>query len=134
MRTLVLADWSTVGANQTLTSITQAANDYLDMSPFEDAVIWLDVRHVTVGFAMTMNVETAPLKDEPFFSPIGAKQTTLALAVGVQVAPILMNAPSISQLLPVARWLRWRVSATSPSSAWSTTFRILVCVHARLLR
>ncbi len=50
MHALVLQDWTTIRGSSTNT-VTQGADQWLDMTAFQDVQFWLDVREVTLGGA-----------------------------------------------------------------------------------
>jgi hypothetical protein len=131
MRGYVLQDWVTIRGSSSTLSVAQPTSDYLDLGPFEDAVVWLEVSEVTTGGVsfLSMAFESAPIREDAFFTAQGGYAPTIAIAEGVAVAPIVLDDLPIGQL-PIARWLRWKI--TSPGgggSSWSVTFRAVVAAH-----
>jgi hypothetical protein len=124
MDTHLLQDWITVNGTSTVTSITQVETAYLDAEPYQDVMVFVDVRQFT-GTAPTINVETAPIKDESLFSAMFSENVSVLGNVLLVWKITLSSKPSV----PVARWVRWRCSATA-GAAWSITFRILVSGNA----
>lgn len=122
MYSFVLQDWITVGGTGGGTLI-QSEQDWLDMSPFQDVVAWLDVREVTGGPAPVLAFETAPAKDEPLFMGMAATATTLVAAGGPVIVQLLMGSAAV----PIAQFLRWKITS---GVTWDATFRILVAANA----
>lgn len=131
MRSFTLQDWTTVRGTSSITTFTQSDRDYLDMGPFEDAVLWVDVREATSGGgAFNFNFENAPTREEALFNAQGSGfATVVAAVVGVTVTPVIFDNLGPYQQ-PIARWLRWRITNPGAGSTWSTTFRVLVTAHS----
>jgi hypothetical protein len=104
--------------------INQGEDQWLDVSPYLDCVLWVDCREVTG--TVTLNIQTAPTKDDAYFKTMisAAGLTTLAAAEG----PVAYTALASSTAVPVAAWLRWQLS--SATSSWDATFRIWVSGNA----
>jgi len=120
MDTHLLQDWITIRGTSSVTTVTQLETDYLDASPYQDVMVYVHVQEFS-GSAPTINVDTAPLKDESLFSPMFSQNVSVA-GNGLLVWKVTLSSrPSV----PVARWVRWRATATS-GSAWDMTFRIIV--------
>lgn len=126
-RTFMLADWVTVSGTSAVTSITQAAEGWLDLSEFADATFYIDVAQVTNPTAGTtaglvvLVIETAPTPDESLFTnqPVAGP---LPLAAGT--APIIAKTAG-DGAVPLSRYVRWRAYATA-AAAWGATFRVRV--------
>lgn len=124
MYSFVLQDWINITA-PTSASIIQNEDDWLDMSPFQDVVAWVDVRAVNlVGAAPKLFLETAPSKDEVLFKPMSTAGYTMAVAGSPTVLQFILGSADV----PVAQCLRWRV--TGQGSNWDVTFRILIAANA----
>jgi len=123
MYSLVLQDWVTISGFGS-SSVIQTEQDWLDMTPFQDLVAWIDVRDATSG--TTIFLETAPSRDDNLFVSMNTG--------GYSLNPIVSATPLVASLLmgqatvPIAALLRWRISGVV--GTWSTTFRILVCGNA----
>ena len=124
MYSFVLQDWTTVGGAAGSTVI-QGEKDWLDMSPFQDIVAWIDVRNATTGSPPLLKLETAPSKDESLFMYMGS---------GAGIAMVGSSMPTVVQYLmgsatvPIAECLRWKI--TGGAVTWQATFRILVAANA----
>jgi hypothetical protein len=134
MHNLILQDWTTT-SGQRDSSCVQSDADYLDLGPYQDAVIWLDVRDYESGGGGAQAIiafESSPLKEADFFSPNGGGFIAgMLVGVGVSVLPALLNNRS-TQRPPLARWLRWAIESSggnTDSTSWSITFRVLVAAH-----
>ncbi len=119
MDTFLMQDWITV-AGATSGSVIQAAPTWLDLAPYQDVVIWLEVAEV----AQTLEFQTAPARDNRLFLPIARSQATGTTRLVLQVgdSPTLSNAPA-----QIARWLRW--VASGGASNWTMTFRVTVMAN-----
>lgn len=126
----VLQDWITIRGAQTITSVIQSEQDWLGFSAYQDIVFWLDVRELTLGGygSLSMNYETAPTKDDVLFTNMVSAVSMSAGATPTVTKVLLSQNPTV----PLARWVRWRISASggSPSGAWDVTFRILCAANA----
>ena len=124
MYSFVLQDWTTVGGAAGSTVI-QGEKDWLDMSPFQDIVAWIDVRDATLTNTPFLKLETAPSKDESLFMFMGS---------GAGIAMVGAPTPTVVQYLmgsatvPVAECLRWKIIGGAVT--WQATFRILVAANA----
>src|SRR5271154_4377681 len=103
MQTFLLTDWTTIrGVVPNVTQITQEESQWLDLTPFGSAFFWLDCRGITNG--PQIYIDTAPCRDEAFFTPmvgpitLAASQTPVLLFAGTPGASIL------------ARFVRWRLT------------------------
>jgi hypothetical protein len=122
MQTIELQDWLSLKCANTVTSFPQESSKWLDVTAFKDVVFWLEVRAVTSGGAssFTLVYETAPSADEALFTAINAP-ITLAVG-GPTVTKVLLSAASV----PIARFVRWKISQTGATGSWDVTFRVFV--------
>jgi hypothetical protein len=118
MRTHVLQDWITVRGSSTVTSIVQNEQSYLDAAPYQDVMVYVDIRSFT-GTLPTLSIETAPIKDGSLFTAMLSEFSPSSTLV---VWKITLSA---NPAVPVARWVRWRLSATA-GAVWDMTFRVVV--------
>ena len=127
MRAFVLQDWVTIRGNSTVTSVIQMENNYAQLDAFQDVIFWMQVSEVTVSAGtITMNYETAPLKDESLFTAMAtAGITTAAMTPPTLTKVLLSQNPSV----PLSRWVRWRLSASGTTAAWDVSFRILLVAN-----
>jgi hypothetical protein len=114
-----MQDWTTVSGNVPGTAtVIQGENEWQDLAPYRDCAFWVECRQATFTTSLTLFVDTAPAADEALFVAIGS------IAPHGQQTPVVINGilayPSI---VPLARWVRWRLTATG-TGAWSVTFRI----------
>lgn len=123
MYSFVLQDWINVTAPAGAT-IIQGEDDWLDMSPFQDAVAWVDVRSANSSPAPTLFLETAPSKDEVLFKPMTSAGWPIAVGSSPTVLQFLMGSADV----PLAQCLRWRI--TGGATGIAVTFRILVAANA----
>lgn len=119
MHTFILQDWTTIRGAAGAT-ITQHESEWLDLSMYQDAVFWVDVREATAS--PTLTLQTAPTKDESFFQPIVAGFTVAGSAT-----PTVVSAFMTAASVPLARYLRWQLTS---ASAWDATFRIVVAANS----
>src|SRR4030095_5068269 len=93
----------------------QPENEYLDLSPFQDFVSYIEVSDF--ANTPTIKLQTAPVKEETYFSDL----VTLTFPPGATgITPTVIRFKDMTP--PLARWLRWRASGAA--ALWSVTFRI----------
>lgn len=128
MYSFVLQDWITIRGTDT-TSFIQTEKDWLDMSPYQDVVAWLDVRSETSNGPTTYNVlylETAPAPDDSLFQPMNA----IGANMQAQPTPTVIQYLMGSATVPVAQFVRWRIVGAPTAGKWDVTFRILLAANA----
>lgn len=125
----MLQDWINVNAGGSGITVVQGQPFWLDVSPFRDAIVWLDVQNADAptglpSASIQIAYETAPTEDEILFTQLTAPITLVA------------NTVTVTQLLgsiqgvPLAKWFRWKLSITAANSnPWSTTFRVLLALN-----
>jgi hypothetical protein len=127
----LLQDWITIRSSTTGASppaIIQSEVDWISLQPYQDVVFWLDVKSVALGglTSMTLDYETAPAKDEGLFTKM-ITTTALTAAVSRQDKVLLAQNPTV----PLARWVRWKLSFTgTASSEYGACFRIYCAANA----
>ena len=119
MHTFILQDYSTIRGNSG-TTITQNESGWLDLTPYQDLVFWVDTRELT-GTTVTLRLQTSPTKDDAMFADVISSFT---LSVAVVQKPALLSAASV----PVARYLRWVL--VGPATTWDATLRIYVAANS----
>jgi hypothetical protein len=126
MHSFCLQDRVTLRGGSAITTITQGENGWLDLMGFEHAVIWLVVNELTAGGGtVTLAYQTAVRPEDDLFISMAGAATTMPFtpAVGVTVTPLFKDWLAV----PLARWLRWQLTATGTSSAWDIELEIHVC-------
>ena len=113
MHTFILQELGTIRGNSSVT-VTQNESGWLDLTPYQDLVFWVDTRELTG--AVTMRLQTSPTKDEAMFIDMLA---SFALTVAVTTKIAL-----ITTTVPVARYVRWVL--VGPASTWDATFRVYI--------
>src|SRR5260370_42655114 len=74
MYAFLMQDWITIRAAASFNVINQSENCYLDLSGFQDLVVWTEVKGITSGGGTpTIMYQTAPSKDDSFFVPFGVE-------------------------------------------------------------
>jgi hypothetical protein len=137
MRGFVLQDWITIrGATTGITQVTQDEASWLSMEMYQDAIFQLQVTELTLGGgALVINMETAPIKDETLWLPMGPGPTPM----GLNLTSANVGASNVLRVVlssigaagnPLMRWIRWRLIPTGPFTApWDLTFRILMSAN-----
>ncbi|MGD0530528.1 MAG: hypothetical protein ABSE49_35670 [Polyangiaceae bacterium] len=120
MDSILLQNWVTISADQSLTSIGQGADQWFDLGDYEDIQLILEVTEVTG--TVTMNYETSPSFEEASFM---ACVTPFTIATGVQYNSVLAAYAPV----PVAQYLRWRLSSPG-GSGWDVMFRIWLSAYS----
>jgi hypothetical protein len=116
---LLLQNWTTIqlaGAG----SIVQTDTGWLDLERFTDIAGYVTTKEAS-GVRPELHLETAPARDDDLFQPM----VTISLVPTSQVTAIVRYE---SASVPLARWVRWRVSA---SAAAVVTFRVWLCANAQ---
>ena len=120
MHSFVLSDWTTA-AGPLNSTFTQDESGWLDLAPFQDVVIYLDVREVTS--TPTIFFETSPCREDGLFQSLAS--TTMS--AGAQ--PSVLRGVMLGSAVPLARYLRWKISGL-PGAGWDATFRALVVANS----
>jgi hypothetical protein len=122
-----MQDWTTVrgdtGGSPTVTQIIQGEDQWLDFSPFQDCVFFIDCREVTGSTSPSLAIETSPSRDDALFAGL-VPSFTLSASSGPS-PKIAFLLPSTT--VPVARWVRWKLTAAGGIGKWDATFRIWAC-------
>lgn len=138
MSSYLLQPWTTVGGTSSVTTFTQDDEEWLPVDDFAEAAFIIDVSQVS-GTSVSsplpvfMYLETSPSRDESLFLPTCPP---IWLAILSTTAPfatrtVRASVPGVGGItVPLAKWLRWRITALGLSSSWNATFRI----RCRLLR
>jgi hypothetical protein len=130
-------DWLTLrGAGASAAgSITQSEPAWLDLSPYQDVVAWLQVPEVTAptGTAsLYIDFQTGPAKDESYFMSLlnALGNATSGLALAASSSPTVLRFMHDGAYTPLSKWLRWKVSTNNvaPTQTWDVTFRIWLAV------
>jgi hypothetical protein len=134
MECILMQEWITLrGASSGVSSITQNDECWLDLSPYTDIVAWIGVRDVTIpgtGFSVYLDIQTATVRDELYFlSMIGSPGQSLATNGGGP--PTVINLARDFAVVPLSRWLRWKLSISdaSPTAAWDATFCVWIAAN-----
>ncbi len=129
MHTFVLQDWTTIRGSSSGAglAIAQSEKGWLDLTPFQDLFAWVDVRELTGS--VNLFFDTSPTEDENFFvSMTGATGVTGGALTITTPAPAIVKLPMLTAAVPLARFLRWRV--TGSASPWDVTMRIVVAANS----
>jgi hypothetical protein len=119
MHSFILQDWTTIRGGTGATTVTQGENSWLDLTPYQDIVLWVDVREASG--TPTITFQTSPTKDESLFQNI----VTGTSMVNNQVTAVkaLMSGATV----PLARYLRWQINGTP---TWDSTFRVFLAANS----
>jgi hypothetical protein len=122
----LLQDWITCrGDNGAIPGIliTQSASEWLDLADYQDVVFYTDVREVGGGVTVSISYQTSPSLEDGSFAAI--------------LPPIALTASSTARVdrafaafnpTPLARFLRWQLSATG-GAVWDATFRVWIAAY-----
>ena len=118
-----LQDYINIRADSAATFVNQNETGWLDLSGFQDAVAFLEVKGFA-GAVIAMGYQTSPSKDESLFAnAVG----TVTLVTGLTTTKILKSTATV----PLARWFRWQLTATTITGVWDAYFRVwLACNRA----
>jgi hypothetical protein len=132
MRAFVLQDWVTIRGATAVTSVIQNEANYGQLDAYQDAIFWLQVSEVTVPGTgtLTINYETAPIKDESLFASMATYGITTTKMTPPQITSVILSQnPSV----PLSRWVRWHLVTASASAAWDVTFRLLLVANQQFV-
>jgi hypothetical protein len=121
----VMQPWKAIRGSTTITTVTQSESCWLDLTPYQDVVAWLEVKQVSPngGTNVQMAYQTSPTKDETLFQAVTA---AFNMATGVTTTIMLKDAATVS----LSRYLRWQLSVTgTPTGPWDATFRIFIAAN-----
>ena len=128
MRGFVLQDWVTIRGATSITQVIQNETNWLSLEAYQDAIFWLQAPELTVGGGtVKINYETAPIKDETLFWPMGTASggiTVIGNSMTPQFTQVILSTIG-STGTPLSRWVRWRLT-NSATGVWDITFRVLV--------
>lgn len=119
----MLQDWTTLHATNATSKFTQSESEELELEGFRDLTAWIHVAQATLDATLSVNLETAPTRDENLF------QTLTTTAVGSGGAVYVAVSRAKFATVPLARVLRWSVIKGSTSTDWSISFRIIVALN-----
>jgi hypothetical protein len=130
-RSFQLQPWTTIRGNASATfpvrSVAQDEGAWIDLSTYADAAFWIEVAGVnnpTSGI-VSLNLETSPVKDEPYFKPVAPPLTLVPQAVNGSPTPYLVRTVRTPTTAPLAKYTRWRLSVSGGATGtWDATFRI----------
>jgi hypothetical protein len=133
MHCFLFSDWATLRIGTSappVISIVQGEEEWLDVSPYQDLVAWLDVRELTTpGVTLYMDFQTAPVKDEAYFASLlnNGGGFNLSNAGTPGVVRMTRN----SAYTPLSRWLRWNLNTNgvTPTATGDVTFRIWLAAN-----
>jgi len=130
MQSYLLQDFTTIRGS-TITPVIQSEASYLAFSGYQDMLFWIDLREISPPGAgnVTLAIETAPSKDEVFWTPMTTQVFAVGAAVGLVLGPSL---PSVilarGPTQPLMTWVRWKLTA-SVAATWDITFRIILSAN-----
>ncbi len=119
MHAFILQDWTTIRGS--VTSVTQGEDGWLDLTPYQDIVLWVDCRESSGTPAIQF--QTSPTKDETLFQNMMSSATNLTAST----TPQIVKATLAAATTPLARFVRWQISGTP---TWDATFRVLVAANS----
>ena len=123
MQPIIMQDWTTIrGASSATVVMSQA--DWIMTAPFQDIQFYLDIREITpIAGTITLNLETAPARDEALFKLMGAAAISITSSTPVTGYPPVTSFVLANATVPVSHWTRWKL--VGPASLWDITFRIM---------
>lgn len=122
--TLVLQDWVTISG--TSSAVSQTAEDYLALGNYQDIVIYTYVGAAAVAGGSSLQIQSAPTKEDALFNLAANTHLTLAAgstSVGWQT-PVGVH---MSSGTGFGRYLRWYCPGNT--AVWTWNFRIIVTAN-----
>lgn len=124
MINVALQDYINIRSDSAVASVVQNETGWLDLAGFQDLVAFLEVKEVSGATTINISYQTSPSKDEDLFTNMA---TAVTLVTGVTATKML----KASATVPLARWVRWKLAATTISGSWDAYFRVwLACNRA----
>lgn len=123
-----MQDWVTIRGATAVASVIQDEAGYAQLDAYQDVVFWLQVAEFTVPGTgtLTLNYETAPIKDESLFTAMTSVGVTAVSMTPPKISAVILSQnPSV----PLSRWVRWHLVTASASAAWDLTFRVLLVAN-----
>ncbi len=121
---MLLQDWTTIQL-AAADSIVQNEASWLDCGAYTDLVAYVSTKQATAASGATLHLETAPSRDNELFAA-GTSMFSLALTPTTTFAPQLVRYASAT--VPLARWVRWRISSTA---ATVVNFRVWLALNSQ---
>jgi hypothetical protein len=118
---ILFQDYVTISGSGSPVTLTQGSDSWLDISPYEDLVFYLDVKNATAGIAQ-ISYQTSPTREDPSFLNMIAP---LSLAIGLRTDAAL----AANCQVPAAAYLRWQVIG-APGMTYTATFRIILGAYS----
>src|SRR5258706_1157345 len=119
-----LQDYITIRSDIGVANVTQNETGWLDLAGFQDVVAFLEVKEFSGATTISIGYQSSPSKDDSLFVSM---TTAVTMVVGTTVTKMLKTSATV----PVARWVRWQLSATTISDSWDAYFRVwLACNRA----
>ncbi len=120
MQSFILQDWAGFAGSSAATNLTQDDGAWLDLASFQDATIYLEVTEVSTP-PPTIAFQTSPTREDGLF------QTLASITMSTGSQPNVLRGLMLGSSVPLARYLRWKISA---GAAWDATFRALVIANS----
>jgi hypothetical protein len=119
-----------------VSQVVQNEASWLSLETYQDAIFHVQVSELTLSGSspvLTLNLETAPIKDESLWVPMGVSAAGLGItsaSVGTTtVLRVILNSITTSGN-PLSRWVRWRlIPSGTLTPPWDLTFRVLVSAN-----
>lgn len=125
MHAFTLQDWNTIRAQSGIQTITQGEDGWIDLSPYQDVVFWVDCREVTG--TVTIQFQTSPCKEDATFqNMLTGSGVTMTAQSAPQTAKCILSSTTAT---PVARYVRWQLAGPA-TGGWDSTFRILLSANS----
>lgn len=115
----VLQEWTTIKVPVS-ESVAQDEAGWLDLSDYDDIVIWSQVR--TSENIASMAIETSPTKDDGWFTSMATPSVSAA------TAPVVTKNIFSSATTPLARFVRWKITANGTDTG-DITFRVWIVAN-----
>ena len=122
MISVPLQDYVTIRTDSAVTTATQSETAWLDLGPFQDVIAFLEVKEFSGATTIQVSYQSSPSKDESLFVNMASAVTLVA---GLTVTKMLKT----SATNPVARWVRWKLNATTITGSWDAYFRVWIACN-----
>lgn len=119
---MLFQDWTVVAGQSASMIVTMPSERWVDLGAYIDGMFYTEISSFTDTYGGIIELQTSPTRDESLFK-------TMATISFNQSSPAVSIIRLADATVPLARWVRWNVSAPSATTnRWDVAFRIWMTV------